>query len=144
MKPHQVHIYFNARILTNVRFGCGIVKFNKNQIKELKKIHELLMIRILGLGDNFPRWLLRVQKSSLGLVLIEPIMEIGMLAIKIFEENKILQGELSKVMVAHEELSFIDGGLTKTVRRQNIGKMYWNEGWVEEVDHKLCGRKVEK
>ena len=29
MKLHQVYLYFNTYILTNVFFGCGIVNFKK-------------------------------------------------------------------------------------------------------------------
>ena len=53
MKTYQAHMYYNVYMLTNVFFGCGIVQFNAKQIKELKRIYELPMIRKLGLGDNF-------------------------------------------------------------------------------------------
>ena len=49
MKVNQAYMCFNAHILTNVFFGCGIANFNDEQIKELRKIHELPMIRKLGL-----------------------------------------------------------------------------------------------
>ena len=72
MKLHQVYLYFNTYILTNVFFGCGIVNFTKKQCDELKKIYELPIMRKMGLGDNFPRKLLCVKKSALGVGLIEP------------------------------------------------------------------------
>ena len=31
MKLHQVYLYFNTYMLTNVFFGCGIVNFTKKQ-----------------------------------------------------------------------------------------------------------------
>ena len=83
-RTHQVQMYFNIHILTNVCFGRRIVKFSTKQIKELKKTHELPMIRKLGLGNNFPRKLLCAQKSCLGIVLIETNTVIGALAIKLF------------------------------------------------------------
>ena len=46
------------------------------------------MIRKVGLGDKFPRKLLCVQKSSLGIGLIEPNTVIDMLDIRLCVENK--------------------------------------------------------
>ena len=108
MKEHQAHACCNAQMLTNVCFGHIIVKLNADEIKELKKTHELPMLRKLGLGNDFPRRLLRVQKSSLGVVLIDFNAAIDMLAIKMFVGNKRSQVSVSKVMVAQEELSFVD------------------------------------
>ena len=104
---------FNTYVFTNVYFGCGIVKFNIKQIKELKKTHVLPMIRKLGLGDNFPRKLLNAQKSCLGIGLIESNTTIDVLAIKTCVVNERLQGKISKPITAQEELIFIDSGLTK-------------------------------
>ena len=49
IKMNQSRVCFNMCMLTNVFFGCGIANFNDEQIKELRKIHELPMIRKLGL-----------------------------------------------------------------------------------------------
>ena len=95
MKVHQAHMHFNAHMLTNVFFGCGIVKFNE-KISELKRINEIPKIRKLGLGDKFPRKLLCVQKTRLEVGLIEPNAVIGMLAMRFYVGNKILQGDVSK------------------------------------------------
>ena len=65
MKSHQVHLYFNNCMLTNIFFGCGIVSFNKKQCEELKNIFEFPMIREMRLGDNFPRKLMCVKKISI-------------------------------------------------------------------------------
>ena len=40
MAHYQVFVYFNAHVLTNVYFGCGIVKFSLVQLDMLKKTHE--------------------------------------------------------------------------------------------------------
>ena len=63
MKSHQVHLYFNNCMLTNIFFGCGIVSFNKKQCEELKNIFELPTVRKMGLGNNFPRKLLYVKNQ---------------------------------------------------------------------------------
>ena len=76
------------------------------------------MIRKLGLGDNFPRKLLCVQKSYLGIGLIEPNTEIDMLAIKLCIGNKILQGKVYKLIAVQEELGFAYSGLTERDENQ--------------------------
>ena len=113
MKTFQVHMNFNAHVLTNVFFGCGIVQFNSKQTKELKIIYDLPMIRKLGLDDNFPRKLLHVQKQRLGIGSIEPNTVIEMLVMRFHVGNKRLQGDVSKIIEVHEENSFIDSGMTK-------------------------------
>ena len=70
-KLHQVFFHFNVCMLTKFFFGCGIVSFNKKQCKELKDIFELLTIRKMRLGDNFPQKMMHVKKTSLGAGLIE-------------------------------------------------------------------------
>ena len=36
MKLHQVHMHFNIHMLTNVFFGCGVVRLNK-KMRRIKK-----------------------------------------------------------------------------------------------------------
>ena len=72
MKSHQVCLCFDTHMLKNVFFGCGIVSFNEKQCEELKNIFELPKIKNMGLGDNFPRKMLHVKKSALGVGLIDP------------------------------------------------------------------------
>ena len=49
------------------------MSFNKKQCEELKNIFELPTVRKMGLGNNFPRKMLHVKKSALGVGwLIEP------------------------------------------------------------------------
>ena len=109
-------------------FGCGIVKFNEKQIKELKKNYEISMIRKLGLGDKFPRKLLHMQKKRLGVRLIEPNTVIDVLVLRLHVGNKTLQGAVSKTLEVHEENSFIDSGLTKEGRKVNSARRRWKEG----------------
>ena len=73
----------NVHVLTNAFFGCGIVKFSIKQVKELKAMCELPMIRKIGLGDKFPRKLSCVKKTSLGGGLITPQTTIDTLAMKL-------------------------------------------------------------
>ena len=116
MNMHQEYSYINACMLTNV-FLCGIMSFNKKQSEELKTIFELIIIRKMWLGDNFPRKLLCVKKSALGVGLIEPKMVIDSLALELCSGNNRSKGELKRVSNMHEEISAEDSGLPKKVRR---------------------------
>ena len=79
------------------------------------------MIRKLGLRDKFPRKLLCVQKTSLGVGLIAPNTVIDMLATKLWIGNNRLQGELGNVSKAHEENSFVESGLRRKERMFYLG-----------------------
>ena len=68
----------------------------------MKKVHELTLIRKLGLGDNFPRIFLCAQKYLLGIGLIEPSTVIDMVAIIFLAGHKRLQGKSSKLMLVQE------------------------------------------
>ena len=64
---HQVHLYFNTCVSTNVCvFGFRIVKFSKKQCEELKKKHALPTIRKMRLGAAFPNKSLHARKTELG------------------------------------------------------------------------------
>ena len=76
-------------------------------------MNELPMIRKLGLGYKFPRKLLHVQETSLGVGLIAPNTVIDTLATKLWVGNKRLNGKLSNVIKVNEENSYIDSGLRK-------------------------------
>ena len=78
---------------------------------------ELPMMRKLGIGDKYPRKLLHVKKTSLGVGLTTPQTAIDSLAMKLWVGNKRLQEEVSNVMQVHEERSFIDRGLRKREQR---------------------------
>ena len=66
-----------------------------------------------------------------------------MLATKMWVGNKRLQGELSNIIRAREENSFIDSGLRKKERRNDRQVKHWKEGWVEQVEIKFSSREIE-
>ena len=90
-------------------------------------MHEMPMIRKLGLGDKFPRKLLHFQKKSLGVGLIAPTAVIDMLATILWVANNRLKGDLSNTANVHEENSFIDSGLRKKERREERHVKHWKE-----------------
>ena len=103
--------------MTNLFFGCGIVKFNEKQLRELKGIYEIPMIRKLGLGDNFSRKLLHAQKTRFRVGLIETNTVVCILAMMFHVCEKRLQGNASKRIYVHDQNIFIDSCLSKEGRK---------------------------
>ena len=64
------------------------MNFSKKQCDELEQTCELLIIRNTKLGDNFPRRLLHLRKSTLEVVSIEPKRAINYLPIKMCAGNE--------------------------------------------------------
>ena len=54
-----------------------------------------------------------------------------------------LQGDLSKIIEAHEENSFIDSGLRKKEWRDESYVKHWKGGWIEELERKIRSREIE-
>ena len=127
ISAHPSHAYFNTCMLSNLFFGCGIVELQERKIKELKKTHELPMLRKLGLGKYFPRKLLHMKNPALGVGLIEPSEVIDLLAIKFYAGNKRMKCTFDKVIGVHEEIGFKDSKLKTVERRNNEGKTYWKK-----------------
>ena len=137
---YQVYMYFNVYMLTNVFYGCGIVKFTEEEIRVLKDIYEKPMVQKLSLGVNFPRKLLYVRKDALGVGLMEPQTVIDLLAIKLYVGNKRREQELGGIINVHEDMGFWDSGLKRECQMQSAGVEYWKNGWVEDVHTKLESR----
>ena len=127
MEIHQARLCLTHICCQMCFFGCGIVQFTKLQTDELRKMCELLMIRKVGLGDNFPQKLLHVRKLALGAGLIEPSIAIDMLALKTHVGDKRNEGTLSEAIKMHEELSANNSGLNKIERRKLEESACWKQ-----------------
>ena len=91
----------------------------------------------MKLGDRFPRKLLHVRKSELGIGLVEPNSVMCSLALKSRLGNKRSEGELTSVIKCHEELISDDSGLPEKVRITVCDLKCQKVGWIEEIDEKL-------
>ena len=101
------------------------------------------MILKLGLGDRFTRKLLHVKKKILEVRLITPNVVINMLAMRLCLCNKILKGDLSKIIEVQEENSFIESGIRKEGRKLHSNNKYWKEGWVDDLESKFKSGEIE-
>jgi len=68
----QTSMYYNLYMLTNVYYGCGIVKLHEKEEMELRRLYETTILRKLGFSTNFPRKIMYVSKEMLGLGLLLP------------------------------------------------------------------------
>ena len=46
---------------------CGIIKLNNDKEKEIRRLHEALLLSKFGFSNNFPRDIMHVSKEMLGL-----------------------------------------------------------------------------
>ena len=74
-----------------------------------------------------------VQKTTLGVGLIEPNAVIDVHAMMLHVGNNRLQGDLSKIIKVKEENRCIDCGLSKDGRKAYSKNKHWKEEWVDEV-----------
>ena len=72
MNAYQTHIYFNMYLVKSIFFRSGIISLNEKQLRILEKMYKVPILKKLGLGKTFPRYLLYTVKSALSLGLIWP------------------------------------------------------------------------
>ena len=58
----QAAVYYNMCMLTNVYFGCGIIKLHEREEIALRKFYEAPLLSKLGFNVNFPRYTMFVSK----------------------------------------------------------------------------------
>ena len=83
------------------------------------------MIRKLRLGNTFPRKLLHVQKTRLGVGLIEPNAVIVMREMIFHVCKNTVKGDLSKTIEGHEQNSFVYSGLNKEGYKAYSKNKHW-------------------
>ena len=138
----QVHVCFNAHMLTHVFYGCGIVYFNKEQCDVLKKTYEGPLVKKLRLVKTFPRTLLHVRKGELGVGLMEPQTVVDVLACKMHIGNRRSTEDLGRIIEIHEESGCWKSGMPKGATINETQVRHCNEGWTEEVHDKLRKRGI--
>ena len=84
----------------------------------------------MGLGDNFPRKVLHVKKSALGLGLTEPQTTVDHLVIKSCTGNKRSKVKWTNMMSMHKEISEDDSRLPRIVRRKKDKLKHWKTEWI--------------
>ena len=65
-------------------FGYRIIELTNKQEEILRAIHEEMIAEKIGLGKKFPRRILCVQKTTIGVGLIKPSTAVKMQALKLY------------------------------------------------------------
>jgi len=99
----QAVIYYNIYMLTNIYFGCGIIKLSNDEENELRRLYEAPLLSKLGFSVNFPRDVMYVSKEMLGLGFFLPSTMIDMHKLALFVGNKRLKMNVARMINVLEE-----------------------------------------
>jgi len=91
-------IYYNMYLIKKVYFGYGVLSITHQQEGELKKIYESVVLRKLGLSENFSRVVLYSRKTALRVGLIAPRTIIDTLAMKLYLGHQRAEDRISKII----------------------------------------------
>ena len=110
-----VYLYYNMYLITKVYFGCSIIHLTEQQELELKKIYKPVILRKLGLSENFPRYILYSRKTALGVGLLSLSMIIDTLAIKLYLRHIRANNHIEKVIQINEDNTRLQYGYSKSI-----------------------------
>lgn len=115
INTYQAAIYFNVYMIKSVYFGCGIVKLNKQQEKELRRIYEEPMLIKLGLSRKYPRTALYSRKSALGVGLMLPSTLLAVLKLKLYIGNMRKLGNAAEAIQVQLDYQEVEAGRVVTI-----------------------------
>ena len=96
-------MYYNMYLIKKVYFGCGVISITSQQERILKKIYEPIILKKLGLSENFPRAVLYSRKTALGVGLIAPRTIIDELSMKLYLGHRRADDRISKIIQIIED-----------------------------------------
>ena len=137
----QTGMYYNLYMLTNVYFGCGIIKLHEREEAELQRLYEPTILKKLGFSVNFPRKVMYVAKEMLGLGLFLPSTMIAIQRLKLFLGNKRGKTNAARMINALEEYMWVEGGLNRFTIN-DLEESYWTESWIDEVKETMKQRNI--
>ena len=141
INPYQASVYFNVYMIKSVFFGCGVINLNEKQELELRKLYEEPMLIKLGFSRNFPRKVLYMRKSALGIGLMAPKTIIDTMKLKLYIGNVRRIGNATQALDIHHDFQQIEAGRNCTIG-EDSKNVYWKETWIDEVNQLLWQRKM--
>ena len=81
-------MFYNAYLIKNVYFRTGIIQLTLNQELKLIRIYKQMILWKLRLSKKFPRRILYVRKSVLGIGIMKPSTIVDTLALKLYISYK--------------------------------------------------------
>ena len=109
------HLHYNMHLIKKAHFGCRIVHLTECQEKVLKKICEPILLKKLGLSENFPRSVLCSRKNALGVGLLAPRTIVDSLAIKLCLDHRRMNDRIAKVIQINEDNAQLQHGFSKNI-----------------------------
>ena len=103
----NAYTFYNMYLTKKVYFGCGVVKLSLEQEEILIKISELVLLKKLGLSENFPREILYARKSALGVGLLKPSTIITILTLKLYLGHMRKDDRIAWIIKINEENAHI-------------------------------------
>ena len=87
-------------------------------------IYELLILKKLGLSEKFPRKILYMKKSALGIEIMKLLTMIVIIVVKLYLGYKKLGTKVGKIITINEQIQFFQSGysiyLIETPRKYKI------------------------
>jgi len=96
--------------LLKVNTNKLVYKISENQEKDLKKIHEIPLLRKLKLGEKFLRRVLYARRIAMGVGLIQPYTAITMAMLQLYFSNIRMESNAGNIILALEELMEANNG----------------------------------
>jgi len=128
-------------MIKSVYFGYRVVDLNQQQEKELQRIYKESMLMKLGLMEIFPRKLLYVKQSALGVELVSLEIVTDMLVLKLYIRNKRKLGNTVESIVIQEKCQEVDAG-REVILGKDLQLRYWTKTWIDEVNDELWKRDM--
>ena len=142
LKPWQVHIYFNMYMVKSVFFGCGVMSLICEECEELKKIYEVPMLKKLHLAEKFPRKIMHVEKSVLGLGLMSLKTTLAIQNMKLCVGNTRAKTNVCDMIEAVQQYVQIYSGRSIDVMQITRNERNWFHTWIDNVAENAAERNI--
>lgn len=133
---------YNMCLIKKDYFGCGMMSLAPQQEKILKKICEPIILKKLGLSQNFPRTVLHSRKSALGVGLLVPRTIVDELSLKLHLGHRRAEDRIGNMMQIIEDDARSQHGYSKSIMEANRLEKPKNITWSDEIQAKLERREI--
>jgi len=137
------HIFYNAYLIKKVYFGCGIVTLEPNQEMILRKIYEPVILRKLQLSEKFPRDVLYMRNSALGIGLLKPTTIIDSLSLKLYVGHQRAKTKIANMIQINENNARLSYGYRNSILEIDRKWKPNQISWSDEIQQKLQKRNME-
>ena len=129
----NAYVFYNVYLITHVYFGCGIVNLLPQQEKRLMKISESVLLKKLGLGEKFPRDILHMRKSSLGVGLMKPSTTLAFLALQLYLGHARIEDDTAKMTQAIQDNEGLQHGHSMPIMDAQDQCKLNTTTWCDEI-----------